>query len=76
MITEKGPGDTETWSPCTGHPHDPRTIEPELPELSTTEICEDCGLERFVSLEFPTAPTDCPECLGTMVEQDLDNEEI
>ena len=20
-----GPGDPETWGPCTGHPHDPRT---------------------------------------------------
>jgi len=24
-ITQHGPGDPETWGPCTGHPNDPRT---------------------------------------------------
>mgnify|MGYP001826953003 FL=1 len=23
-----GPGDPETWGPCTGHPGDPRTVDP------------------------------------------------
>ena len=26
MYTNLGPGDPETWGPCTGHPHDPRTV--------------------------------------------------
>jgi hypothetical protein len=30
-ITQYGPGDSETWGPCTGHPADPRT--PELDDL-------------------------------------------
>ena len=29
-----GPGDPETWGPCTGHPGDPRTVDPtETPEF-------------------------------------------
>ena len=30
-----GPGDSETWQECSGHPHDPRT--PEADSDDTTE---------------------------------------
>jgi hypothetical protein len=29
MYTQYGPGDPETWGPCTGHPMDPRTDPPD-----------------------------------------------
>lgn len=43
-----GPGDPETWGPCTGHPMDPRTPEP-IPddECSAEELCE-----RYDALEL------------------------
>jgi len=32
-----GPGDPQTWPPCTGHPNDPRTPEPPEWDQMTDE---------------------------------------
>jgi hypothetical protein len=53
--TNLGPGDPQTWGPCTGHPSDPRTIEPDqsmldltLGEATVTVVYEMAGDEAIV----------------------------
>ena len=43
-VTMPGYGDASTWSPCAGHPHDPRT--PEMSELlaGAHEVCDEIRL--------------------------------
>ena len=50
-----GPGDPETWGPCTGHPMDPRTPE-SLPdnECDVEELCEHYS-ERELAEMFQVA---------------------
>ena len=40
-----GPGDEETWGPCTGHPMDPRTPEP----IEESGWYQDKAKEEFLS---------------------------
>ena len=39
-----GPGDEETWGPCTGHPNDPRTDTSEVYEVEGQVYDLDAGL--------------------------------
>ena len=40
-----GPGDEETWGPCTGHPMDPRTPPP----IEESDWYQDKAQEEFLS---------------------------
>ena len=54
-VTTPGIGDAETWTPCAGHPHDPRTPDEDGDDttmalivdvrqaLSIAEIAYSCG---------------------------------
>lgn len=48
-FTRYGPGDLETCGPCTGHPTDPRTEEPDIEEFSDWHV--DCFLLEFAASE-------------------------
>lgn len=57
-MTMPGPGDPETWGPPTGHPHDPRTPDPE--------DCPVCG-------EPVIDPNGCPDCGWEPPEPDYES---
>jgi hypothetical protein len=40
QITHYGPGDAITWGACAGHPHDPRTPEPEVEYIAEEDAPE------------------------------------
>ena len=43
-ITMPGIGDSETWPPCDGHPHDPRTPEMSDEIYDAREVCAEIRL--------------------------------
>ena len=43
-VTIPGYGDAATWSPCDGHPHDPRTPEVSDQLSDAQEVCEEIRL--------------------------------
>jgi hypothetical protein len=51
-ITQYGPGDSETWGPCTGHPADPRT--PELDDLDDEPAPDEWPFPTFRGKPRPT----------------------
>ena len=54
MITRSGPGDSETWAPCVGHPNDPRTPDCDDDECDG-EFCDIC-------FEYFEPGEECPNC--------------
>jgi hypothetical protein len=38
-VTTPGIGDAETWTPCDGHPHDPRNPEMSEALANAHEVC-------------------------------------
>ena len=43
-VTTQGFGDYATWTPCDGHPHDPRTKDSSDQLSSAQEVCEEIRL--------------------------------
>jgi len=43
-VTMPGIGDSETWTPCTGHPHDPRTPNEFDQMADSSEVCAEIRL--------------------------------
>jgi hypothetical protein len=43
-VTMPGIGDSETWTPCAGHPHDPRTPEMSVEMSDAHEVCAEVRL--------------------------------
>ena len=43
-VTTPGIGDAETWTPCDGHPHDPRTPEMSEEMSNAHDVCAEIRL--------------------------------
>ena len=63
-VTTPGIVDAETWTPCDGHPHDPRTPEMSEACANAHEVCSEirlwlemaeCGLIRGDLSQFAAA---------------------
>jgi len=63
-VTTPGIGDAETWTPCAGHPHDPRTPEMSVEMSDAHEVCSEIrmwlelaerGLQRADLPQFAAA---------------------
>ena len=72
-----GPGDPETWGPCTGHPGDPRTVDKtETPEFEDERLL--ITKERILDIRgyhlesFSEAPDEWAAGLAKLVIQWLD----
>lgn len=62
--TNFGPGDPETWTPCSNHHNDPRTPEEQERITAAHEVCEEIrlwlnmaeqGLQRCDLAQFAAA---------------------
>ncbi len=63
-VTTQGFGDAATWTPCDGHPHDPRTPEMSEEMSNAHDVCAEirlwlemaeCGLIRGDLSQFAAA---------------------
>ena len=73
-VTMPGYGDAATWSPCDGHPHDPRTPEVESGD-STADVID--GVREWLSMaEIYAAKGDMDSAKKALYEAMLSLEEV
>ena len=78
MIANKfanlGPGDAATWPPFAGHPHDPRTPDPDDDD-ATADVIND--VRQFLNMaEVAAAKGDWKKAKQALVEARMSLEEL